>query len=257
MKKLLSIVLAAVLMMSLACASADEKPEPEGGRKFNTNWAVQNMVAGIYYEEEGYYVSITSFTDEGKGTDWFYACYYREEDDTLVSVSSSKQSFTFDPDEPDDPTYEEPAYEGFDEEGQETVFSIDEKGCLIWKDARENAGGDLEFVNIGRFDGDWKNESEGVDVSIYWVGEDDAFYYDVALLLGSSEDAKLYIMTGVYNPETARLECTGAEAGMTDDGDIVLAEETFEAVFSMKEDGHLLYESGSGIELVEDFESLD
>ena len=53
MKKLTSMILAVILVMALACtAMADEIPEPEGGKKFNSNWAIQNAVNESYYEEE-------------------------------------------------------------------------------------------------------------------------------------------------------------------------------------------------------------
>ena len=91
MKKMISMILAVILVMALACtAMADEIPEPEGGKKFNSNWAVQNAVIEIYYEEEGYRVSITSEDpDEGVGTEWFYNCLYIEDEDALLSISSS------------------------------------------------------------------------------------------------------------------------------------------------------------------------
>ena len=45
MKKMISMILAVILVMALACtAMADEIPEPEGGKKFNSNWAVQRAI---------------------------------------------------------------------------------------------------------------------------------------------------------------------------------------------------------------------
>ncbi len=260
MKKMISMILAVILVMALACtAMADEIPEPEGGKKFNSNWAVQNAVIEIYYEEEGYRVSITSEDpDEGVGTEWFYNCFYVEEEDALVSISSGKCSYTFDPEYPDDITYGEPEYEGIDDEGKNSVFIIDENGRLIWADGHENAGQDLEFINIGRFDGAWKNEEEAVYTVISWNGYDDQFYYDVYLQRGES-DAETYVifnMTGVYNEKTDKLECTGPAVTYTNGTDEGVADdEVYEAFFSWTEDGTLLFEAANGIELEEDFDN--
>ena len=133
MKKIASIALVFILAMSLVCgALADEVPQPEGGKKFETYWAVQNMLIRVDYEEEGYRVFIVNeIPTEGTGTEWAYNCYYHPEDDTLVSVSSSKQTYTFtplvlsengefDPEQEmeanDEKTYAPAEYEGFDDE---------------------------------------------------------------------------------------------------------------------------------------------
>ena len=61
MKKMVSIALALILAMSLICtALADEVPQPEAGKKFETCWAAQNTVVRIDYEEEGYRVSVVN-----------------------------------------------------------------------------------------------------------------------------------------------------------------------------------------------------
>ena len=274
MKKLTSIVLALILAMSLACASlADEVPQPEGGRKFETNWAITGMLVSINYEEEGYRVSIVSeIPTEGTGTEWFYNCYYHPEDDTLVSVSSSKQTYTFTPvvpfengefdpeqvtDEDGEKTYASAEYEGLDDEDKASVFSIDEKGRLIWKDGHENAGADLEFINIGRFGGSWKNDDEGVLAMIDWIGSENGFVYSVVLQRISPDQKQhaVYAMTGVYNEGTQKLECTGEVHMVGEDGKLEKEGEECEAFFSMLENGGILYEAANGIELEPAFDS--
>ena len=66
MKKLMSVVLAVLMIVSLlsAVALADEIPQPEGGKKFESDWAISGMLAEIFYEEEGYRVSINSRNTE-------------------------------------------------------------------------------------------------------------------------------------------------------------------------------------------------
>ena len=142
-------------------ADKDAVPQPEGGRRFESDWAVAGGLAEIYYEEEGYRVTLTLDRGDGTGALWQYACYYVEATDSLLSVSSSLTNFTIDPDT-GDPVYGDVAYEGIDEEGKDTTFSIDDHGCLIWQDGHDDAGAGLEFQNIGRFDGVWRNEAEEV-----------------------------------------------------------------------------------------------
>ena len=99
MKKLISVILAIVFTALLCCAApADEYPEPEGGKKFNTNWAIFGVTVRIDYEEEGYRICIKS-TDpfEHNGVEWEYSCVYNEEQDALLSVSSSKNTWSTDP----------------------------------------------------------------------------------------------------------------------------------------------------------------
>ncbi len=90
MKKIASLILVLALALSLVCAArADEVPQPEGGKKFETGWAIFNTTIRIVYEEEGYRVFIRN-TDpsEQKVTEWEYSCYYVEAEDVLKSVSS-------------------------------------------------------------------------------------------------------------------------------------------------------------------------
>ena len=119
-------------------------------------------------------------------------------------------------------------------------------------------GQDLEFINIGRFDGAWKNEEEAVYTVISWNGYDDQFYYDVYLQRGES-DAETYVifyMAGVYNEETGKLECAGPAVTYTNGTDEgVTDDEVYEAFFSWTEDGTLLLEAANGIELEEDFDN--
>ena len=96
MKKILCMILAAALFVLPVCAAcADEVPQPEAGKKFDTDWALFGMTVSIVYEEEGYRVDIRSFDPgEGKGTVWEYACRYSEEKDVLESVVSTKFAFS-------------------------------------------------------------------------------------------------------------------------------------------------------------------
>lgn len=254
MKNLMKVLLAVVLAAALLCglSLADEVPEAEGGKKFNSTWAIQGMTVQIMYEEEGYRVLIDSI-GENEGIVWEYSCYYQADQDALVSVASSKMPYALDP-ETLDPISDEVEYEGFDDESTATVFTINDQGRLIWKDGHENAGADLEFANIGNFEGVWVNEEEQVEVEILWNGtSDDDFFYTVFIMRGTDDAFTSFVMNGVYNEETGKLECLGSATSYTrnEEGTLDAVEdgETYDAFFSFTEEGTLLFETANGIEL--------
>ncbi|MBR3741992.1 MAG: hypothetical protein IKN04_16325 [Clostridia bacterium] len=241
--------------LDFVASEDDAVPQPEGGKKFESDWAIAGGLVEIYYEEEGYKVSLAIQNEDGTGSLWEYACYYAEDTDSLVSVSSSRDDFTISPDT-GDTVYAGNAYEGIDEEGKETMFSIDAHGCLIWKDGHENAGADLEFVNIGRFDGVWRNEAEEVEAEFLWNGlTEDEMFYTVYITRGKTDGDHytIFLMNGDYAPATGKLTAEGTctlftrnasgEYDSSEDG------ETYDAFFSKLENGNLLYETANGIEL--------
>lgn len=257
MKKILSIILAVVIAAGLACtvASADEFPQPEGGMKFEGRWAIMNGLVWVVYEEEGYRVSVELYNQEAlTGEVWEYACYYSEEKDVLESVSSMKHTYSIDA-ENGDMTDNESEYEGFDEEGQTTVFAINSNGNLTWSDGHENAGADLEFRPIGDFGGIWQNEAEEVYVEIEWEGlaDEETFFYFVFIRRGGEEQYTEFTMTGMYNPETDKLECTGSAVSYAKNAeggyDMTSDDEIYDAFFSAMGNGKLLFEAANGIEL--------
>ena len=251
MKKAISILAAAVMLMVCACAAADAVPQPEQGKKFDSDWAIRGGLVQIYYEEEGYRVRV-----QLPGSEWEYSCYYHEDTDSLVSVSASRTNYTVDP-ETLEKVYGQPVYESFAEEAPDAEFTINPKGFLIWKDNRENAGADLEFMNIGRFEGVWRNEKEEVEAEFMWNGllDEERFEYTVYLQRGKTgaEHYALYLMTGTYDPDTGKLTADGTCTLFTKNagGEYDTEEdyETSEALFSLTKDGKVLYETANGIEL--------
>jgi hypothetical protein len=255
MKKVTSILLAMMMVFLMAfTAMADEVPAPEGGKKFESNWAIEGGLVEIYYEEQGYRVAIDiEKLGEGTGSIWEYSCYYHEDTDSLLSVSSLRTDYTVNPDN-GDKTYKDNTYEGLDEENTATEFTIDAEGKLIWKDGREDAGAGLKFTDIGQFEGVWKNEAEETEVEFMWDGID-KFQYTVYIKRGKegADNYTLFLMDGDYDPATGRLSAFGTctlytknasgEYESSEDG------ETYDAFFSKTEDGKLLYETANGIEL--------
>ncbi len=255
MKKLLCMLMALMLalVMGTAALAEDETetPEPEGGKKFSSSWALMGGRVDIDYEEEGYRVLINFFNqDDATGTMWEYSCYYHEDEDALVSVSSACHHYHHDP-ETFEPIHEEDRYSGLDEEGQESSFTVNEAGRLIWKDGRENVGADLEFQNIGSFDGSqYSNDDRTVWAEFEWEGlNEETFWYYAFLHLGREKDDLEYTMTGTYDPETGKLNCTGTSIVWVPNDlggyDPTEEEQPCSATFSLTEDGKLLYEEGN------------
>ncbi len=255
MKKLISILLAILMLGALACtASADEVPQPEAGKKFENDWAIAGGLAQIVYEEEGYRVMLDIAKDDGTGSIWEYSCYYHEDTDCLSSVSSSRTNYGIDP-ETNEKIIGETVYEGLDEETG-TEFTIDADGFLIWKDGHDDAGAGLKFANIGRFDGVWKNEAAETKAEFIWNGATaDEMFYTVYILRGKTDGDTYasFMMTGIYDPATGKLTADGTCTVFrkTADGEYDSEEdgETYDAVFSMTEDGRVLFETDNGIEL--------
>ena len=246
MKKMLSILLAVMIAVTCAAALADEVPQPEGGKKFEGDWALTGGLIEIVYEEEGYRVSVDLCNiGEGTGTLWEYNCLYNEADDTLVSfLSIGKRDYTYNLSTLERTDSEPVYYDADTEPGEVTTFSISENGSLRWTAASEpDAGADLEFRSIGRFNGSWYSAEgeEPVWVDFNWKGlESENFCYEVYLHRGDDDVYTEFTMTGVYDEETGKLTCTGRSVDEADT-------ETYEAVFSMQEDGKMLYEAANGI----------
>ena len=234
MKKIVSMMLILAMAMMLAVsAGADEFPQPEGGKKFETNWSIFGTTVEINYEEEGYRVYVKS-TDPytHSGTEWEYSCYYNEEKDALLSVSSSKNSFATDPATGEE-VRGEYMYQGLDEPDQVTMFLIDGTGSLTWEDGRGQDGADLVFTDIGAFKGFWRSEDGETFADISWNDSEigDEYGYNVFLHEGNMEHS----LHGLYNPETRKLTVYGLEDNAV-------------RVFSALDNGRILLETG-GIEL--------
>ena len=256
MKKLMSILLAvmlaATLVSAVAFAEEDSFPQPEGGKKFESNWVLGTGLVQIVYEEEGYRVCVDIPGENGVGNVWEYSCSYNAEKDTLEAISGVKSNYTYTLD--DGRVDGDTEYEKFAD--LEVSFAINEEGKLVWNDGVENAGEGKAFQNIGRFEGRWANEDEGVWATFTWLGHDDAdtSWYDVTIHRDGAEGAYVeFMMHGFYNNETGKLECMGTATEFTlVDGVPTAGEEdgeTYDAFFSMTENGKVLYETANGIEL--------
>ncbi len=257
MRKTMCILLAAMTALCLlgAAAQADEIPQPEGGKKYESSWGMMCGLVEITYEEEGYRASVDLYNmDDHTGILWEYSCYYSEEKDILESISSRKIGYTLNPDTLDR-TYGEYEYEGVDSIEETSEFSLSPDGVLSWKDGHEGIGQDLEFRNIGRFDGVWRNDAEEVYAEFHWEGlyDENTYCYSVFIGRGADDHYFSFHMIGEYNPENGKLECYDTDiTAIRDTEDFLIARDAgqpFDAFFSPLENGNLLYETANGIEL--------
>lgn len=100
----------------------------------------------------------------------------------------------------------------------------------------------------------WKNEAEEVRAEIRWNGhtEDDMFY-TVYITRGKTDGERFtdFTMNGDYDSSTGKLTAMGSCTQFTKkaDGEYSTEEdgETYDAIFSMAEDGKVLYETANGI----------
>ena len=261
MKKILSLVLGLALLFTSCAALADEVPQPEGGKKFETNWAIFGMTVEIVYEEEGYRVYIRS-TDptEHKGEEWEYSCFYVEDKDALVSISSSKNSYT--EDSTGDIIRGDYEYQDMDGVDTATEFTISGEGRLLWKDGRGQDGADLEFTDIGNFKGTWRSEDGKIWAEISWSDSemDDDYGYNVYLHDEGEDSYAEYSAHGLYDPETKKLTVTGsviinrknATGGYDMEAVPDNPDDPLELIFSDLGDGKILLERDNGYELIYD-----
>lgn len=251
MKKWFSMLLALVMVGMIACAAlADETPQPEGGKKFEGDWTIAGGIALIDYEEEGYKVSVDILNSkDNTGSVWEYSCYYKEDRDSLLSVSSSRTNYTYDLDT-NEKKFGTPVYEGLDEENQATEFTIDQDGLLIWKDGHDDAGAGLKFANNGAFEGVWKNEADAIRAEIRWNGAtEDEMFYTLFITVGKTDGDRYvdYIMNGFYDAKTGKLNAMGTrtvftknEKGEYDSDD---DSNNYNTVLSKTEDGKVVLEA--------------
>ena len=96
--------------------------------------------------------------------------------------------------------------ENYYEDGDAT-FTINEDGKLLWSDAKEDAGKDLEFLKIGNFyGGRWMKGDTEVIFYDWYEGQ-----YDIRLYQRGADGAILKdaILKGDYDPETDSIAAEG------------------------------------------------
>ena len=68
MKKVISIMLALMMIEAFACTSSAEGASPaEGGDRFESDWAIPGGLVQIRQEEEGYRIAVDIEKEDGTG----------------------------------------------------------------------------------------------------------------------------------------------------------------------------------------------
>ncbi|MBR5345369.1 MAG: hypothetical protein IK127_06045 [Clostridia bacterium] len=142
MKKWLSILLAAILMMTVGFALTEDEPIDQPAPNpdlFSGTWACDRAVISINWEEEGYRILIQWGSSAWECTEWEYSCYFHEEENKLVSMPfGTRTEMVYGED--GDLVSATVVYDD-----GEATFYLDEEGFLIWADEKENAGEGMRF----------------------------------------------------------------------------------------------------------------
>lgn len=211
MRKLFSVILALVLLLSCCAALAEEAAEakecPEEAKFYEGKWYNVDAELEMYWEEEGYKVLIVCPHGEGIETDWEYSCTV-DEDNKLVSLPFGlRKEINGD------------TIEVVYEDGQ-AEFYINEENYLFWKNEKEELEINTEFVKMspGDFDGYWS--SENCVVEMYFEEEG----YKILVREVEGENVKETEYSAFYHEDDNTV--------VTLDGD---------AVFSKNDDGCMVW----------------
>ncbi len=110
--------------------------------RFEGEWQCDRAAIEVYWEEEGFKVLIRWGSSAWEHTEWEYSCYYHEDDGTLVSMPFGTRTEYVYSDDGEIVSATEAYSDG------EAAFCLDEEGCLIWLDGKENAGEGMRFVRV-------------------------------------------------------------------------------------------------------------
>ena len=236
-RKLLSLFLAALICLS-AFAFAEEAADrvsPEALSMYDSVWYSPEARADITPQDGEMKVQILMPLEDDRGYCWEYSTVFNAETKKLEAVRPAVKFSVFYPDEGGfeltDTLYEETV---------EASFELDGNGRLLWHDGKEDAGKDISFEKIGRFDGTiWV--CGRATVSVYWEEEG----YKVGVEWGSSAwEYTEWEYSCFYDPESntlismpfgMRTEWVYNESGDIFDGNVVY--DDGEAAFSMDEEG--------------------
>lgn len=206
MKKLTAALLAVMMILAGVSALA-ETPEtpaaPEASPErdpFDSVWR-----DGFDYVEincmDGYWAVVVSL--ESGTRLWEYTCIMNDAQDALVSDSTA--------------TNRELAVRWNEEGSMEerevvsseasAIFTLDEDGCLLWKDEAGDAGAGRRFVKSGWFEGTYA--CDDYSLSIFWDTEDaDGTMfsgYKAQMDLESENGLTTWIYSCSYDPQDDRL----------------------------------------------------
>lgn len=239
MKKLaLAILALAMLLTSAAFAEEEVATMPEEAAAFAGKWVCGRASIEMDWEEEGFRVFIQWGNSASESTEWEYSCFYQEADHSLVSMPTGLRT---------EVVYDETgAVQSFSEvyNDGEAAFILDEDGCLLWQDAKEDAGKDMRFVRDDPFSGVWVCGRASMEVDL-----EDGGYKVFISWASSAAEVTEWEYSCIYDAVHNTLEampfglCT--DVVYDEKGDIAASSvryEDGEATFLLEEDGHLLWQ---------------
>lgn len=242
MKKLIAMILMLALLLTCT-AFAEEKeedlaPMPEEAAVYEGEWACDRAKAEIFWEEEGFRVSIRWGNSASESTKWEYSCDYNEEDNTLISMpTGTRTEFVYN---------EAGDIESFNDVYNDgnAVFALDEEGYLIWHDEKEDAGKDMRFKKVDRYSGTWVCGRATMEVDLEDGG------YKVFITWPSSaaevtEWAYSCVVDYVDNALEAMPYGVRTDLVYGEDGEIAsenVIYEDGEATFSLDEEGYMIWQ---------------
>lgn len=205
MKKLIAVLCALLLICPAVFAFAEEETGsmPVSAETFEGEWQCDRATASVYWEEEGFKVLIAWGSSAWEHTEWQYSCYYHEEDNKLVAVPFGiRTEYVY-----GDDGELVSATDIYDD--GEAVFSLDEKGYLIWQDQKDNAGEGMRFEKlpdepaaeetIPSSEGTLSEQAEGLHVNIQHVTDSPAW---VADLPAAQEAGQLFVVAAMGMDKT-------------------------------------------------------
>ena len=248
MKKILLLLAALLLAATLVCCTAAGEPDEEeddysaghpDSRVYQSEWAGGSFRAEIYGEDAGLSVMIYQEETWPKGICWEYTCLYDEATGTLTSTGKgSKSSITFDEDGMGGFTFNKRLYSN----GRAT-FAINENGCMVWNDEKDDAGKGIEFQKIGWYDRTfWISDRAAID--ILW--QKDHYRVTIEWAISASESSE-WTYRCAYDAEDDCLTGTGVRTEVTydDSGEIISSREAYSdgaATFLIDEEGCLIWQ---------------
>ncbi|MBQ7523164.1 MAG: hypothetical protein IJT07_01410 [Oscillospiraceae bacterium] len=145
-KRILCMMLAALMLLSLAACGEPKQPEAttdetsEVGAAFVGTWVCDRATLEIAKEGEAFNCHIHWGSSYAEAAEWDYTCTYDEAANALVGTGTRKTVVYADNGD---------VASSVEEYADGAVqFTLLENGNLVWQDAKEDAGKDMQFERV-------------------------------------------------------------------------------------------------------------
>ena len=225
---------------------AEEEEYWQAAGIFMGRWQCDRCTIEISPEDEYVQVLIYWGGSASETMEWVYTCLFDEYENTLTSVGEATMTDVIYGEDGElesaEPLYTDGA----------AVFSLDDDGCLIWDDQKEQRGEGMAFERLEDWDADPAARFEGLwaagRATIEIAPDEDA--YLVTVQWGNSAaDSIVWEYTCLYDEELDGLvsvgEATKSDVFYGEDGEIASSELMYDdgaAVFTFDDDGRLIWD---------------